>query len=117
VLEDRETLEQPRDLERTRQPAARSLVRAPGRDVDAVEDDAAGVGCKLACELDHQRGLTGTIGTDQGVHLAAAHLQVDAIAGDHAAEALAQLMHMKQRGRRDSVHRRSNPWRIRPASP
>src|SRR6185437_7092913 len=74
------------------------------RDVVAGEDDAAAVGSQLAGELGDQRRLAGAVGADQRVHLAGTHLQVDAGAGDHTAEALGQPLHVEQR--RVAVQRR-----------
>ena len=75
-------------------------------------------GAQLAGELRHQRRLAGAVRADQRVHLAAAHLQVDAVGRDHAAEALAQAAARRAAARsRGIAHRGLKPLRSEPASP
>ena len=54
----------------------------------AVDEDRALVGLMGAVERLHQRRLTGSVLADDGVDRAASDLEVDAVVGDHAREAL-----------------------------
>ncbi len=98
VVEHRQALEQPRDLERARQAAPRALVRDEPRDVVrrrrcTLPAVAAPAGRRAAppawsCPRRSGRSARGSRRRD---------LQIDAIGGDQAAEALAQAAHVEQR--------------------
>ncbi len=65
------------------------------RDVMPVEKDLPGVGCEAAGDLGDERRLAGAVRADEGVHLARAHREVDAVDGDHAAEMLVEAFDAK----------------------
>ena len=66
-----------------------------------VDDDGALVGPVGAVEGLHQRRLAGAVLTDDGVHGAGLHRQVDAVVGDDAREALDDVAQLDGDRRRD----------------
>ena len=72
----------------------------------ALEDDAAGA-CRQAAGDDlHQRRLASAIVAEKGHHFAAADIEADVLQGFDGAEALGDVLEMKQRlghGQRGTV--------------
>ena len=85
------------DLEGTGEPLACAPRRRQPRDVLAAEDDASAVGAQVACELADEGGLAGAVRTDDGVRLAVAHVEVNAVGRAQRAEALGELADLKHR--------------------
>ena len=79
------------DLERAREALARAPRRGQRGDVLAGEADRAGVGAQVAGELADEGGLAGAVRADDGVRLAFAHVEVDAVGRAQRAEGLAQV--------------------------
>ena len=55
----------------------------------SVDHDFARVGRRQSIEDRHQRGLAGSVLTDDGVNVSPAHLQIDVVIGANSGEALA----------------------------
>ena len=81
VLQHREVGEHGRDLEGTHQAHAGDGVRLRIGDVMAPVEDAAGRGLQELANEVEAGGLAGTVGADQGVDGAAAHLEVNVFNG------------------------------------
>ena len=60
----------------------------------AEEPDLAGVGAVEPVEHVHERALAGAVLAEQGVDLAEAEVEVDAVVGDDAGEALDDAAHL-----------------------
>ena len=56
----------------------------------AIDADLSGIGLAQAVEDPRQRALAGAVLAEQGVHLAGAHVEVDAVVGDERAEPLGE---------------------------
>src|SRR5690606_6742013 len=56
----------------------------------ALEADGTGILPQLAEELRDERRLAGAVGTDEGMELARHHVEIDAVRGEQAAEALGE---------------------------
>ena len=65
----------------------------------AAQADLALVRLVEAVEDAHERALPGAVLTEQGVHLAGLHVEVDAIVGDHSGEPLRDTAQLEQRQR------------------
>ena len=96
--------------------ASRGERKSTGRPNDA---DLAGVGPVEPVEDVHQRALAGAVLAEQGVDLAGAQVEVDAVVGDDAGEALDDAAHLdgergrrcgRRRGVRTAVMRRRLRW-------
>jgi hypothetical protein len=89
VFGDRQARERARQLKAARDAAARPLVGVEPVDALTVEGDQAGVIGERSADAIDQRALARSVGTDEADALAAGDLQIDAVEGDKAAEALA----------------------------
>src|SRR5580704_5369243 len=96
VLGDREGRERTRQLEAARDAAARALMRLQPVDALAVEGDRAAVVGERPADAIDQRALARAVGADEADAFAAPHREIDAVEGDEAAEALAQIGDLEQ---------------------
>ena len=85
------------DLERTREAECAAAISRQIGDIAAAEQNAAGMRGQVPGELTDQRGLAGTVWTDDGVQFACRDVERDVIRRDDAAEATHQLFDAKQR--------------------
>ena len=97
VVERAEVAKDAGDLERAGQAALRARGRDRRGDVRAGEADRARVGAQVAGELADERRLAGAVGADDRQRLALGHVEVDAVGGDEAAEALGEPAHHEER--------------------
>src|SRR5262249_18728778 len=86
------------DLEGPTEAKPHARMRWEVSDVAAGEVDRPRVGREVAGELAHQGGLAGAVGTDQGVDLAVAHVDLDVVGGKQAAETLDQMFSREEGG-------------------
>src|SRR5262249_8310193 len=77
-----------RNLKRATDAQATAPFRRQTGDVDAGEDDAAGVGCDRAAGDAEQRGLAGAVRPDDAERLALGEREVEGARDHHGAEAL-----------------------------
>ena len=95
VIERGEIQEQRCDLERACESQCATLIDGQVGDIAAVEMHAAGVRRNFAAQLPDQRGLAGTVRTNDRVQFAARDIQHDAVGGQQAAEALGQPINVE----------------------
>ena len=67
-------------------------------DVDTVEHHTSLIGGVNACDDVEERGLAGTVGTDQADDFVRRDGEIEPVERDHAAEALHQAAGFEQRG-------------------
>ena len=79
ILQHRHVRKHRRDLKRAHDATARRLCRFFGRDIDAVEADAAAAGVQKLGQQIEERGFASTIGADQRVDMAAPDFQVNLV--------------------------------------
>src|SRR5262245_57139485 len=99
VVQCGEIKKQRRDLERARKPKGGRPINGQGGNIAPGKGDRAGIGRELARKLSDQRGLAGSVRTDDGVQLALSHVELDVVRSDNALEALEQPLDFKQRVR------------------
>jgi len=87
IIERGELLEQRGDLERARKPEPAPAMNGKSGNVDAVETDAAVMRDNFAAEQADERGLTGSVRTDYGMHFARRDIERDRICCDHTGKA------------------------------
>ena len=76
-------------------PRADRVARGGELDPLAVQQQLTRVGPVQAVEDVHQRRLSGAVLTEQRVHLAAAHIEIDVVVGDGARELLPDPAHLE----------------------
>ena len=81
-------------------PGRDRVARRAERDRPPVDPDLAGVGPVEPVEDVHERALAGAVLAEQGVDLADAQVEVDAVVGDDAREALDDAAAARPRARR-----------------
>ena len=89
IVEHAEIRQQLVDLEGAGKAAADALRRRQRVDRLALQPDLTGIVAELAEELGQQRGLACAVGADQRMDLTFDDVEIDAVGGDEAAEALA----------------------------
>src|ERR1043166_6839662 len=99
ILRDRQAVERPRQLERAREPEDGALMRRHPVDLAAVERHAAAFVVQRAADAIDQRRLARAIRAHQAEALARRDAQIDAVERDEAAEALTDLIDLKERSR------------------
>ena len=82
-------------LEHDAHAGARDAMRRPARDVDAVEPDRPGIGAREPHDQRHDGRFAGAVRTDQPDDFAGAKIEAHILDGDHAAEALAELVDLQ----------------------
>jgi hypothetical protein len=84
------------DLERAREPLARSRLRRERGNVFAGEAHATRVGAQVARQLCDQRRLPGAVRSDYAVRLAFPDLEIDVVAREQRSEALGEAADFEQ---------------------
>jgi hypothetical protein len=103
VLEDGQAREAARDLECPHEPGPRDAVRAPARDVTAVEDHTATLRRHETGDAVKQRRLAGAVGTDETGDRAGLDREVNAVQRADAVEGALQAVDVEQgHGTRDA---------------
>src|SRR3954462_3101059 len=90
-----ETVEDAGDLERPRQPEPRAAGGRKIGDVPSIEGDPSRIGPEFAGQLSDQRGLAGTVRTDERMSFALADAQRHVIGSNERPERLAQVMDLQ----------------------
>ena len=110
VLEDAQAGKQLDMLEDARNAVRDNLMSAQAQEILGLETDAPAAGIVDASEQVEQRGLAGPVGSDQRVDLTCPYGEFDPLEGGaEAAEALADVVRLEERGRHRDT--RLNPSR------
>src|SRR5262249_27819856 len=107
VLPRRQLPEETDVLERPRDPSARDPVRWQAGDVLVLVPKAAGARRREARDDVEQRGLAGSIGSDEAEQLTPWHAERDGVDGHDAAEGARHIVHNEQVGRGGPIVPRS----------